>query len=558
MSTDIYDLTCEGFRTEMVERYCQDLINESSDGTLESIVKNKPRIQDRECLRYYYALCLVKLDQDSMNEDFSASKIIDECYELFDYAPEYTETIAGTIDNILINAIIKCKNEEEILQWSSRASKLSVYSSQPPSSISAAYSKIMTMIYKQLSVITEKPTRNKFITILDHFSRGIKFGIGFSSLAKMVAENSLTFIEEKNNIDKDEEIVAKPNPKKDMEIVGYIEEIKVSDPSVLERLQVIKNLLSQLVPVEILRKEENKSTIVEIKTPDTIIDYNDLVMLKEIWKNRHEKFIMNLYLAKYKGKDVAVKKYSTESIEYLSRFSEEIYINEKLSSMKTKMNCFLKYYGSFKRSTETEYEIGLVMEYHEKNLMNFLNEQKQKKEPINESVIIDMYKTLIVSFSSMHDQKIYHLDIKPQNILIDENKNLFIIDFGSATVNRIDEYDSEIEYKIQGTKGYMSPELLEKLKKKKSGANYSMEKADVFSLGMTLLQMSTCEDLDRKLNRKENNETLLSYIKNVPYKWADPILRKMLQVNPANRPTAKELLKEIINIETVTFSRSNH
>ncbi|OMJ70445.1 hypothetical protein SteCoe_31584 [Stentor coeruleus] len=558
--SDIYDLVSGSFRTPNVDRLCQDLIKQSFDGNLDAIINNKPRTSDNECLRYYYALCLIKIDEDSINEDFAASKIVDECYQLFEYAPEHTNLIASTLDNILINSILKCKDEEGLLQWASRASKLRNYNYESPSSISAAYSKIMSMIYKQLSIITEKPTRNKYIKILDHFNRGIKFGIGFSSLAAMTAENSLSFIEEKNNSADDEEVKAKPNVKKDLEIIRYIREINEvngNDPSISQRLESIYNIIKS-IPQERVQESLELINNVIIEPNESEIRYEDLEILSDIGKRSGEKICMNLLLAKYRGKLVAVKKYSSENKESLSKIDEEIYINKKLSELKSNLNCFLRYYGTFFRTTQSGYEYGLVMEYHKENLMDFLSKQKATGQTLIDTVIIDMYKTIISSFASMHDLKIYHLDIKPQNILIDDNKNLYIIDFGSASVERINRYDSEIKKKIQGTKGYIAPELLSMINNNSNEEiQYSMEKADVFSLGMTLLQMSTNENLDHELNNSENNHVLLGIIDRVPYNWAKQILYRMLQLNPASRPTIKELLKDIKNIETMTFSRSN-
>lgn len=58
----------------------------------------------------------------------------------------------------------------------------------------------------------------------------------------------------------------------------------------------------------------------------------------------------------------------------------------------------------------------------------------------------------------MHSKNICHRDIKLENILIDEDNNLKIIDFGFAVI-------SPIERKIDsfcGTPSYMAPEIIMK------------------------------------------------------------------------------------------------
>lgn len=63
----------------------------------------------------------------------------------------------------------------------------------------------------------------------------------------------------------------------------------------------------------------------------------------------------------------------------------------------------------------------------------------------------------------MHNKNVCHRDIKLENILIDNDLNLKIIDFGFAVV-------SPIERKIDifcGTPSYMAPEIV--MKKEYSG-----------------------------------------------------------------------------------------
>ncbi|KAH9294533.1 hypothetical protein KI387_040263 [Taxus chinensis] len=73
---------------------------------------------------------------------------------------------------------------------------------------------------------------------------------------------------------------------------------------------------------------------------------------------------------------------------------------------------------------------------------------------------------------------IIHFDIKPENILLDENFNAKVSDFGLAKLINRDE--SEVITMLRGTPGYMAPELL----------NLQVtEKSDVFSFGIMVVEI---------------------------------------------------------------------
>ncbi|XP_050251045.1 rust resistance kinase Lr10-like isoform X5 [Quercus robur] len=82
------------------------------------------------------------------------------------------------------------------------------------------------------------------------------------------------------------------------------------------------------------------------------------------------------------------------------------------------------------------------------------------------------------------DMQILHFDIKPHNILLDENFTPKVSDFGLAKLYLAD--DSIVSLTAaRGTLGYMAPELFYK---NIGGVSY---KADVYSFGMLLLEMAS-------------------------------------------------------------------
>lgn len=124
-----------------------------------------------------------------------------------------------------------------------------------------------------------------------------------------------------------------------------------------------------------------------------------------------------------------------------------------------------------------EDEIYLIMEYCTNTLKSILDERQ-----LNEKQIKYYFKQIVDGLQYLRHKNIIHRDIKPNNILVSNNK-LKICDFGFAKT--VDE-DALVET-IVGSPLYMAPEILKK-------EPYTI-KSDLWSLGLILYQMIYGEHL---------------------------------------------------------------
>ena len=89
------------------------------------------------------------------------------------------------------------------------------------------------------------------------------------------------------------------------------------------------------------------------------------------------------------------------------------------------------------------------------------------------------------------DARIIHCDIKPENILLDDDFSAKVSDFGLAKLMTREQ--SHVFTTLRGTRGYMAPEWI---------TTYAIsEKSDVYSYGMVLIEI---------IRRRKNQESSLA------------------------------------------------
>jgi len=147
-----------------------------------------------------------------------------------------------------------------------------------------------------------------------------------------------------------------------------------------------------------------------------------------------------------------------------------------------------------------------------------------------------LMKQLFEAIAFCHAEGIVHRDIKPSNILVSDNNELVLADFGLAC-----QTNRKKQTEFCGTLEYMAPEII-----LHEPYTYSV---DIWSAGMTFHELLTGSNplqafTERRLHflfknwrkRKRTTLQLQSLLLSKPEKQ---LLVTMLQRTPRNRPTAQ-------------------
>ena len=219
-------------------------------------------------------------------------------------------------------------------------------------------------------------------------------------------------------------------------------------------------------------------------------------------KNPLEKVCLKFLLNKTEIENII--KPNNNKNNFISKDSkiEEINIQKKLQHKN-----IVKYYDYFDLK---DYGC-IVMELADSGDIDMIRKKMTDKNYLSETFLAFITKQILDGLYYIHKNKIIHMDIKQQNILIDKNLEVKITDFSvSLSYEKVKSHE-KIKLPLAGTHPFMSPEVLSKAQIDIEDAS----KIDMFSLGVMLYNLSIGDfPYNLNINLKKNFDEIFEKIKN--------------------------------------------
>jgi len=170
------------------------------------------------------------------------------------------------------------------------------------------------------------------------------------------------------------------------------------------------------------------------------------------------------------------------------------------------------------------------------DLGNIIHRAQKARTLIDEDAVWPLLVESCCGLKYLHDRRMLHRDLKPQNIMLDSEGHVKLVDFGFTKLLAA----NQLAMSVVGTPLYMSPELLMKL-------GYD-DRTDVWSLGCIFYELLTLSPPFGGRSWEELTNNILNKVppSPSPEKYSSDlitVISKMMTKDPKQRPSLREIMK---------------
>ncbi|MGM9693996.1 MAG: serine/threonine-protein kinase, partial [Alloprevotella sp.] len=165
---------------------------------------------------------------------------------------------------------------------------------------------------------------------------------------------------------------------------------------------------------------------------------------------------------------------------------------------------------------------------------------KRTKKPMSEAELMLLVPQVLDALECVHAESIWHLDLKPANIMVDAKGNVQLIDFGASKQLKNSNGDSlSTSSAMAYTAGYASSEQMEQ----------NIDKfgpwTDLYSLGATMYNLLTMQQPPSPSDIDEDSRTALKLPKGISKK-TERLIFWLMKPNRKMRPQSVTDVKQFL------------